>query len=246
MAKSIKLQDDTYLDTSSIAHDTTPLKDIVDGFTVDISRTDLNSYTDKFIAGYGHNLTNTPSTNLNLGHLVSIPRHDEAGYVTQLFSPYGTTDLYIRKCDGGTWGAWENTNRSKSCIMATIKSNATFSNVGAWSWNQLVLNNVTFSVGNKFTLNSDGTISYSGDRSLRVTMQVWRDSSTTAGGIYMFMGHDSTVQCNANATVPVAKSIRVMNARPKIAFYVNSTGAGNIVLMGHGTNEYTHVLIEER
>lgn len=106
MAKSIKLQDDTFLDTSSIVHDTTPLKDIVDGFTVDISRTDLNDYTDKFIAGYGHNLTNTPTTDLNLGHLISIPRHDETGFVTQYFSPYTTTDVYIRKCEDGTWGNW--------------------------------------------------------------------------------------------------------------------------------------------
>lgn len=106
MSKSIKLQDNTFLDSTGIVHNKQLLSDILKYTTRDISRTDLNSYTKDFVAAYGHNLTNTPTSELNLGHLLSIPRHDEEGYVTQYFSPYTTNDTYIRKCDGGTWGNW--------------------------------------------------------------------------------------------------------------------------------------------
>lgn len=85
-------------------------KKVATGLTEDINRADLNDYISDFVAGYGHNLTNAPSDTLNLGHLLSIPRHDAEGYVTQYFSPYGTQDLYMRKCEAGVWGSWSIVN----------------------------------------------------------------------------------------------------------------------------------------
>ncbi|MBQ2870309.1 hypothetical protein IJE86_01265 [bacterium] len=81
-------------------------KQVMTGIAEDVNRTDLNNYINDFVAGYGHNLTNAPSNEFNLGHFMSIPRHDAEGYVTQLFSPNSTDDIYIRKCNGGTWGEW--------------------------------------------------------------------------------------------------------------------------------------------
>ena len=83
-------------------------KQVMTGLAQDVNRTDLNEYTSEFVAGYGHNLTNAPSDSLNLGHFMSIPRHDAEGFVTQLFSPYTTDDLYIRKCNEGAWGNWKS------------------------------------------------------------------------------------------------------------------------------------------
>ena len=81
-------------------------KQVMAGVGEDINRTDLNDYTKDFVAGYGHNLTNSPIDTLNQGHLLSIPRHDAEGFVTQYFSPYPTNDIYVRKCDEGVWGKW--------------------------------------------------------------------------------------------------------------------------------------------
>lgn len=83
-------------------------KQVMTGLAQDVNRTDLNDYINEFVAGYGHNLTNAPSDNLNLGHLISIPRHDVEGYATQLFFPYTTEDIYIRKCEAGVWGEWKS------------------------------------------------------------------------------------------------------------------------------------------
>lgn len=85
-------------------------KQVFTGLSQDVNRTDLNDYMNDFVAGYGHNLTNAPTSNLNLGHLLSIPRYEKEGFTTQLFSPYTTNDLYIRKCDEGVWGDWVNLN----------------------------------------------------------------------------------------------------------------------------------------
>lgn len=81
-------------------------KQVMTGLAQDVNRTDLNNYMNEFVAGYGHNLTNAPNSDLNLGHFVSIPRHDVEGFVTQLFIPYTTNDIYIRKCEEGIWSEW--------------------------------------------------------------------------------------------------------------------------------------------
>lgn len=81
-------------------------KQVMTGLAQDVNRTDLNDYQNEFLAGYGHNLSNTPTSDLNLGHLITVPRHDEEGYTMQLFSPYTTNDVYVRKCEAGEWGDW--------------------------------------------------------------------------------------------------------------------------------------------
>ena len=106
MSKSIKLQDDTFLDSTGIVHNKELLSEILTHITTDINRTDLDDYTTSFTVGYGHNLTNTP-TSMDIGFLLSIPRHDTEGFVVQYFSPYQTNDVYIRKCTDGTWEAWQ-------------------------------------------------------------------------------------------------------------------------------------------
>lgn len=83
-------------------------KEVMVGMSKDINRTDLNGYTSDIVLGYGHNLENTPTSKLNLGHLISIPRHDQEGFVKQLFFPYTTNDIYIRGCNDGTWDTWQS------------------------------------------------------------------------------------------------------------------------------------------
>lgn len=93
-------------------------KQVMTGKAEDVNRTDLDIYTTEFVAGYGHNLTNSPlGGSNNLGHLISVPRFDKEGYVTQLFSPYTTDDLYIRKCDNGVWGTWKKINNDNSWTL---------------------------------------------------------------------------------------------------------------------------------
>lgn len=136
MSKAIKLQDDTFLDSTSIVHKKVLLSEILEtlnaddltkvigGISTDINRADLNDFTDKLIAGYGHNLTNSPLEDTPQGHLLSIPRHDAEGYVTQLFSPYPKGDLYIRQCVEGTWGAWTLVNPYKVGDIVITGANA--------------------------------------------------------------------------------------------------------------------------
>ena len=142
MSKSIKFQDDTFLDSTGIVHNKKLLSEILKYITSDISRTDLNSYTKDFVAGYGHNLTNTPSETLNLGHLISIPRHDVEGYVTQYFSPYTTNDLYMRKCEEGTWGEWIQITNS-STKRQWVYQLPVVTSVSANSWQQIATNLTT-------------------------------------------------------------------------------------------------------
>lgn len=97
-------------------------KEIMTGLSKDINRTDLNEYTTDIVLGYGHNISNMPTEDLNLGHLISIPRHEQEGFVTQLFSPYTTDDLYIRKCDEGVWGAWKQLTHKVGDIYVTSKN----------------------------------------------------------------------------------------------------------------------------
>lgn len=123
MAKSIKPKDNIFIDSTGIVHNKTLLSEILNGlgsdFT-DINRTDLNTFTSGIVIGYGHNLTNSPLDSLNQGHLISVPRHDAEGYVTQYFSPYPTNDVYIRKCEAGTWGKWvlitNNYSLAERCV----------------------------------------------------------------------------------------------------------------------------------
>ena len=132
--KAIKLEDNYLWDSESVIHNGETLKNVINnlsgggtgggtGGNVDINRRDLNEFTDTFVASYGHTLTNTPSESLNLGHLLSIPRYDQEGFVTQYFSPYTTNDVYIRKCEDGTWGDW---------YLITNNYSAKEQRVGTW------------------------------------------------------------------------------------------------------------------
>lgn len=99
-------------------------KQVMTGLAQDVNRTDLNDYINEFVAGYGHNLTNSPVASLNLGHFISIPRHDAEGFVTQLFSPYTTDDLYIRKCEESSWRTWQKIV-PKNILCAYLSASAT-------------------------------------------------------------------------------------------------------------------------
>lgn len=148
---SIVLKDNTLLDTTSIAYGDRPLNDILSGITQDINRTDLDNHVDKFTAGYGHNLENTPSADLNLGHLISIPRHDAEGYTKQVFFPYSTNDIYLRSCEDGTWTEWRSLTE-KNIMTVGIKENKNITISTTWSYSQLVCNEVQTRIGKKLTL----------------------------------------------------------------------------------------------
>jgi hypothetical protein len=104
-------------------------KQVMTGRAEDVNNSDLNTYTSEFVAGYGYSLKNTP-TGDSYGHLVSIPRHDADGYTTQLFSPYTTNDLYIRKCEANQWGDWvkvstgiQNDDINNNTLIGQTESN---------------------------------------------------------------------------------------------------------------------------
>lgn len=170
MSKSIKLQDDTFIDSTGIVHNKTLLSEIlesldadaltqvVSGISNDINRADLNDFTSTFIAGYGHNLVNSPLEDTPQGHLISIPRHDAEGFVTQYFTPYPNGDLYTRQCQEGTWGAWTLVNPYKVGDVCVTSANANPSDRYGGTWElidkEFKSANVTGAKGTEYTLNT--------------------------------------------------------------------------------------------
>lgn len=128
-------------------------KQLMQGKAEDINNADLDEYKNEFVAGYGYDLQNTPN-DVGVGHMMSIPRHDLEGYTTQLFSPYGTDNLYLRKCDGGTWSKWSNLSLSDK-MTAYLTANQKFPNNGE-EYAFINLDGVKES-GSKFTLASGTT-----------------------------------------------------------------------------------------
>ena len=135
---------------------------------------------------------------------------------------------------------------SKSAIMVTINANKYINGVTAWTGYALAFNRVVYNVGNKFSLESDGTVKYTGSKPLKFTLQIHRDGTTTAGNIYATVsGVGSGVNGHANANQFIFQYVKIGNAMQTIKALVQGSTAGNIVLTGHESNNYTFLIVEE-
>lgn len=141
---------------------------------------------------------------------------------------------------------YTNQITDKSAIMVTINASRYINNVSAWVSYLVAFNRVVSNIGNKFSLNSDGTVNYKGNKPLKITFQILRDSTTTAGTIYPVVDNvGGGVQGSTNATYTTFQYVRVTNPISTIKAMVQGSTAGNIVLIGHASNVYTYMIVEE-
>lgn len=134
----------------------------------------------------------------------------------------------------------------KAIIMVYLGANTTIA-TQAWTQVNIPFNTVKYNYGGKFSLNtSTGVVSYTGNKKLKVTVQLFRDSSTTSGSLYPSTSFYSWYEEYANGTQTLwAKSISMADAPSTIAGKFGSSTAGNSVLQGHANNMYTYMIVEE-
>lgn len=135
---------------------------------------------------------------------------------------------------------------NKSAIMVAINATRYLNGVSAWSATAVAFNRVVYNIGNKLSLNSDGTVKYTGNKPLKFTFQIFRNSSTTAGSIYPTVsGAGSGVNGASNANMYILQYIKIWQPMETIKAVVQGSSAGNIVLEGHESNNYTFLIVEE-
>ena len=134
---------------------------------------------------------------------------------------------------------------SKSMIMVALNASKTFNNCTAWGWYHLPYDRVVTKVGSKLSLSSDGRVLYTGDKVLKVTIQVNRNSGTTAGNIYPFFNNLSEFQGAASSAVPIAHMFSFIIGAKDIKVWLAPSTTGKMVLEGHATNNYNYLIVEE-
>lgn len=142
-------------------------------------------------------------------------------------------------------------NFKKSAIMVFINNSVTITSNLAWGQYHLPFNAIYKNIGSAFTLidTTTGAVKYNGNRNaIRITMQIFRDGSTTAGTIYPTISTLNQYYENrtdANTPFSTINVIQTVSKGDVIYPFVRPSGTGNIVLLGNPTSPYTYMIIEE-
>lgn len=181
--------------------------------------------------------TTTPITATNLNHI-------EQGI-------YDVSTTNATTSSAGLMSATDKTRldelyTGKAIIMVYLNANTTIA-TQAWTQVNIPFNTIKYNYGGKFSLNtSTGVVSYTGNKKLKVTVQLCRGDSTTSGSLYPSTSLYSWYEEWANGTQTFwAKSISIADAPSTIAGKFGSSAAGNSVLQGHANNMYTYMIVEE-
>ena len=136
----------------------------------------------------------------------------------------------------------------RAYIMVFIQANKTIAIGTAWDPYTIPFDKVKYNVGNKFSLNTTtGEITYTGDKALKITLHIKRDTSTTAGRIYPTTSDDNYFQDDTTDALPLGSHISIRPKGSTIAIYgrVRTSATGNAVLNGNSTSPYTYMIVEE-
>jgi len=129
-----------------------------DGAAVSVAGTNLNNL--KKTGWYrGDSLTNGPTAAASGNwYFVEVIRHDDS-YVLQRATPYFASlpgdVVYVRECNGGTWGAWQLVSNTRlAALEAKLALHRMFS-VGPTTYNPLPTSNVT--IGSDIVIPAEAT-----------------------------------------------------------------------------------------
>lgn len=167
---------------------------------------------------------------------------------TQIAYPYNSRsgDLYERHYTNGVWSAWASIGNQKSVIMVHLNSNTSINNASAWANYTIPFNKIKYKFGDKFTLNSDGSVTYTGSSNLKITMQIQRAKSlNTAGNLYPTSSVDNYFQTFTSDYTDFATYVGIASGSQTIKGIVKPATAGTIGLYGDSVSTYTYMLIEE-
>lgn len=132
----------------------------------------------------------------------------------------------------------------RNAIMVNLASSKYITASSAWGFYNIPFNNTVANIGNKFKLELDGSVSYTGNKPLKITVHITREDSNTAGTLYpvnsQFYYYQEATSLNNSS---VATQVSVINPTSKIYGQVRNSGTGTIALYGGDT--YTYMLIEE-
>lgn len=191
--------------------------------------TDLQSMTGTTGKGKSHN-------NLQPYQVQNyiIKAFQSAGVVAEVVNEQTKSDTNTYSCN------YINQITSKSAIIVALTENKTITHSNAWDPHSIVFDKVIEKVGDAFSLNSDGTISYNKSGTIKATLFLTIVSTTAK--VYPELrlgGKTSPYQTSANSGDVSISYIGTGN----IVGGFRPSGTGSTVLRGSAM--YTSLMVEE-
>lgn len=214
---------------------------------------DLNDYvsTGSFWFNLYHSPVNAPES-ANAQGWLQVLRADST-VVKQIWYSYYTGHHYniYERTKSGTWTNWKrlmyDEDNTRSAIMCYLSAPSTIQIDTAWGQYKIPVNKTKFNIGDKFTLESDGNITYTGSRPIKMTVHVYFyvDGSTSEQDGYPCSNIDTYYQEFCNASRPTATYIAYGEGSGTYYGIIRPSKAGAIALQGNSASPYTFVTIEE-
>ena len=163
-----------------------------------------------------------------------IKAFQSAGVVAEVVNEQTKSDTNTYSCN------YINQITSKSAIIVALTENKTITHSNAWDSYSIVFDKVIEKVGDAFSLNSDGTISYNKNGTIKATL--FLTIVSTSSKVYPELrlgGKTSPYQTSANSGDVSISFIGTGN----IVGSFRPSGTGNTVLKGSAM--YTSLMVEE-
>ncbi|MDD4794991.1 MAG: hypothetical protein PHG03_00295 [Bacilli bacterium] len=129
-----------------------------------------------------------------------------------------------------------------SAIMVKLGANTTINITTAWDQYSIPFDTIMSNLGDKFTLNSDGSISYSGNKNLKVEVNILVGDFGNHSQVYPTSSFNTYYQDYANSSRQVAKHSCIGKSN-LIRGIIRTNGTGNLML--YGGNTYCYMIVEE-
>lgn len=129
----------------------------------------------------------------------------------------------------------------KSSIMMYNETDITVNATTAWAQYKVPFNSIKSIVGDKFTLNDDGDVIYTGDKAVKVTIRIAR-KDTISGILYVHSYFGSSSYDSATSNKPSALAMDIFKDKKTFNVWVSDSVAENITFsQGVGT----YMILEE-
>lgn len=129
-----------------------------------------------------------------------------------------------------------------SAIMVKLGAHTTINNTTAWEIRNIPFDTIIYNSGDKFTLNSSGSINYNGHKNLKVEVGITVNSFGNHSNIFPVSNFDAYYQDDANSSKHRARHFCIGRAEV-IRGRVRANATGELILSG-GSN-YCYMIVEE-